>query len=87
MRSQSIKDVLTEVSNFYGEGSNLETKDVLMMMQIARLDQIAETLESIDRALNADTLDNIDHSLKALAGCIGSGGSFCITGDIISSDC
>ena len=74
MRSQKMKEVLSEVSEFLEEGSNLELQDVLTMMEISRLDRIAETLESIDR------------SLKSLAGCIGSGGSFCITGDIISSD-
>lgn len=83
--TESIRDVLSEVNDFYGCGSDLEMGEVLKMAEIARLDRIAATLEGIEQSLS-----NIDQSLDALtelSDCISmtNGGLskiFCITGNV-----
>ena len=74
MNTPTIKDVLSEINDFYGEGHSLEAEEVMGLMQIARLDRIAVAMEGINQ------------SLEVLAGCVGIGGSFCIAGDVITSE-
>lgn len=75
MSKSQIDDVLSELCSYYRDGNTgLSYSEMMEMMQIARLDRIA------------DALENIDQSLQALSGCIGPKGSFCIAGEVVTSD-
>lgn len=65
-------DLLKEF--FETQSVHVNDRAALGLMQVARLDRIAEALE------------HIQQDAACLSGCISPTGSFCIAGDIISSD-
>lgn len=67
MKTDTIRDVLSEVNDFYGEGHNLEFSEVVEMMKIQRLDRIANVLEDINSALI-----NMGGDIEALGDCVGT---------------
>ncbi len=69
MKTPTIKDVLCEISDYYGCGCNTEIEEVLKMMEIARIDRIAGALEGIEASLKKleELTDCIDVSVTGTA--------------------
>lgn len=58
----------------YPDAPGTSSELTLKFMELERLDRIAVAMEGINQ------------SLEVLAGCVGIGGSFCIAGDVITSE-
>lgn len=79
MKTETIRDVLCEINDFYGTGSDLEISEVLKMAEIARLDRIANALENLNQEVGC-----ISASIPDLEECIDEYGRFCVTGTMTS---
>ena len=74
-----MQELINEMLRYCGNGCNIET--ICKLMEIKRLDMIADSLENIESYLKelsklSDCTEDVEHSYKK---------KFCVTGDVFDN--